>query len=93
MMFPPAIMRIRVIEKGCSRIRLWLPLFVLWPPMLVVAVAAIPFLLFMMILVPFVPEIRRFLSKIHRLVMLSCSLRGLRIEFEDEEDEVLLQIV
>ncbi|MBU1319198.1 MAG: hypothetical protein KKG33_01095 [candidate division Zixibacteria bacterium] len=93
MMFPPAIIRIRIIERGCRKIRLWLPVFLLWPPLLLVAIAAIPFLLFLIIIKPFIPEVRRFLRKLHRLVMLSCSLRGLRIEFEDEEDEIRLQIV
>jgi hypothetical protein len=61
--------------------------------MFVVAVAALPFMLFLMILRPFVPEIRRFLAKIHGAVVLLCSLKGLRIRVEDENDEVLVQIV
>jgi len=93
MMFPQAIVRIRIVEKGRRKIRLWLPLFLLWPPLLLVAIAAIPFLLFLIIIKPFIPEVRRILRKLHRLVILSCSLRGLRIEFEDDEDEVLLRIV
>lgn len=44
MMFPPSIMRIHVGEKE-KGVRLWLPIFLLWPIVLLAALLMTPFVL------------------------------------------------
>jgi hypothetical protein len=38
---PPAVVDVRVAEEGGRRLHLWLPVFVLWPLLLVVAGLAV----------------------------------------------------
>lgn len=38
---PPSILRVRVLRPGRSPVRLWLPLFVLWPVALVLIVLSL----------------------------------------------------
>jgi hypothetical protein len=38
---PPAVVNLRVVEEGGRRLHLWLPVFVLWPLLLVVGALAV----------------------------------------------------
>ena len=44
MMWPPSLLRLRILN-GKHRFGLWLPLFIVWPPVVIIALALLPFVL------------------------------------------------
>jgi len=91
-MFPPALIRIRVVSPGEKKIALWLPIFLLWIPALVVAVAATPLVLVLVLVGVLMPRVRRFLRQCFDVFRLLCCSRGTRIEVDDNEDNVFVDI-
>lgn len=86
MTFPPALMHVRISEKGRTKINLWLPLILLWPLMLLIvvlsplAVVAIP---------------RRYRPKTSSAWMVGvllfeafCSLRKLGVDLVDSDNAI-----
>ena len=44
-MLPPFFMKIRIVEKGKNKVRLWFPMFLIWLLLLALAIAIAPFVL------------------------------------------------
>jgi len=85
--WPPSILRIRILEKG-KGIRLWLPIFLLWPLIgLVVLIAPI----FMLASRPITTKAVLFSGP--ALLVLFCRLRGLRIDVRDGSDQVHIAFI
>jgi len=87
-MIPPMLMRVRVKERGKKGFRLWLPLFLIWPLGLLVFLLSLPFLV---VLSVFHSKSRRMVIALPALFRTICGLRGLRVEVEDDEEEVFVQ--
>ncbi len=92
MMIPPVFVRIRLIENGGRRIRLWLPVVILWPLAVVVAVIFAPVAAVAAIVSLGSRSVRKALRKIWRVMVVIFSLRGLLIQMKDKNDEVLIDI-
>jgi hypothetical protein len=92
MMIPPVFVRIRLIEDGGRRIRLWLPVIILWPLAVVVAVIFVPVAAVAAIVSLGSRSVRKALRKICRIVVVVFSLRGLLIQVKDDKDEVLINV-
>ena len=45
MMLPPFSVKIRIIENGKNKVRLWFPMFLIWLVILVLAIAVAPLVL------------------------------------------------
>lgn len=89
MMYPPALMRLRVIQKGRG-VSLWLPLFLVWPLAIAVKLALLPFLLLAIAVMWPSGWGRRLLIGSIALVSVACALRGLEIEVERPNEQVTI---
>ena len=90
MILPPSILRIRIVPKDGKRIGLWIPLFLLWPLIFVIA------MLF--------PVIARCGSKYHKMAvapklmsgpqlwMTFVAARGTRVDVQDKDNQVLVAL-
>jgi len=94
MMLPPAIMRIRVVENGRKKIGLWLPVFLLWPVLILLAVVSIPLLLVLMLGFWWHHVARKVIRSIPAIFGIICSMRGFAVEVENKEkkEEVIIKI-
>ena len=92
MMLPPATLRLRVVENGRRKIALWLPIFLLWPSLLLLIVASLPLILVLALAFWWHPMTRKVVKSIVPVFGAICSLRGFTIDIEDEEDEVFIKI-
>ena len=92
-MLPPAIVVIRRVENGKRKLRLFLPVFLLWPVALVIALALLPFLLIPAVLYPFASPVRKFFRAMHAAIISCCALRGLAFETESADKVVNIKII
>jgi hypothetical protein len=93
MMLPPVILRLRVVENKRRKIALWLPIFLLWPPLLLLIVASLPLLIVVALAFWWHPKAKKVVRSIRPVFSAVCSLRGLTIDVESEEEEVLIKII
>ena len=89
MMFPPSILRVRVLDDD-SRVSLWIPLILVWP-----LVGALYLLLLPFVLIAAVLTWRRGWGKAillggPALFRLYCALRGLEVDFTEPKRSVLV---
>lgn len=92
MMLPPATMRLRIVEGGRKKIGLWLPIFLLWPLLLVVVLLAVPLYLVLLLVSPFVPKANKVVKAIPAIYSVICALKGLTVDVKDENENVLIKI-
>jgi hypothetical protein len=92
-MLPPAIVDIRRMKDGKRKLRLFVPVFLLWPVALAIALLLIPFLLLLAILYPFALPVRRFFRAIHTTLISCYALRGLTFETESADKVVKIKII
>lgn len=90
MMWPPFIVRIRIIEAGQKKISLWLPLIIIWPFVAFLLLLAAPFF-FTALLVSRVHAIRLFIDSSKEIFLLFCSLRDMEVDVQDKNSEVLIK--
>ena len=90
-MWPPSILRVRVAEDGKRGISLWIPLFLIWP-LILLACCLAP------VVVALSPGLRRGVGGTS--VALSgvflfgafCSARGMRVDARNERDCVFVAL-
>ncbi|MFQ5808629.1 MAG: hypothetical protein ACE5JM_03330 [Armatimonadota bacterium] len=92
MMWPPSVMRLRVVDEGRRKIRIWLPLFLFWPILLLLAIALLPIVLLIALICGGPRGVGRALLGAWYLYAAVCHLRGLNIEVSGEGDEVLVSV-
>lgn len=90
-MIPPSIMRIRVREKGKHNISLWLPLFLLWPIIIVFTAILLPFLIIAAI-VFWNKYGKQILKSIPVFYSLICAMRGTLINVDSGAQKVYIGI-
>ena len=81
MMMPPALVRVRV-QSVESRRRLWIPVFLLWPLLALMAALALPVCALFAALYWRRGLGRPVLLAVPCLLYLMCSLRGLRVDVD-----------
>ena len=89
MIWPPSVLRVRV-RNGKRRFGLWLPLFVIWPPIVLFALALFPIVLVLAALLWPWRRSRLLLLGGPLFFGLFCSLRGLSIEVESSSKQVVV---
>lgn len=92
MRLPPAIIHIRRVADGRRKLRLWLPVFLLWPVAALLAMAAAPALLALAILFPLSPTVRRFFAGLFAATLFCCELRGLAVSIEEETKTIDIHV-
>jgi hypothetical protein len=92
MIRPPVWMRLQICEKN-RRIGLWLPLFLLWPVALALLIILSPLILIaVLVLWPtgWGEWVLKILGAAGRIV---CSLRGLRVDIQNQYQTVYISVV
>ncbi len=89
MTLPPSVLRVRVEDED-SRFRLWLPLFVLWPPVLLIGLLLSPLVIVAAAVMWPRGWGRTVLLGGPHAFRLFCSLRGLEIRVRDNSEDVLI---
>lgn len=79
-MMPPLMLRVRIEEAGRRRLRLWLPLFVLWVLLLVLAVPLLALMLVADLVLALAGRRAVVTTAALGTVRLLCALRGLRVD-------------
>ena len=90
---PPAILDITRVAHGKRKLRLWLPVFILWLPALAIALALTPVLAVLALLYPFAEPARRFFRALRVAGQMFRSLRGLALDIENPGKEVAIKII
>ena len=92
MIFPPSLQRVRV-QTPKHRIGLWLPLFVIWPFALLLAVVLLPFVLITAMLTRNRGWSKTILLSGPLAFNLFCALRGLEIRVDQRGQKVLVYFI
>ena len=88
MNLPPLLMRLRV-SKGRGRISLWIPLFLIWPTVLAIAIVLAPLMIIAAIITWPVGWGKSFLLAGPTIGRCVCALHGLEVDVQ-EGDQVFL---
>ena len=91
MMMPPALLRVRV-QGAESRRRLWIPVFLLWPFVVLVMALALPVCALVAALYWRRGLGRPILLVVPWLLYLACALRGLRLDVVGGGSRVFISI-
>ena len=75
MIFPPSILRIRIASPN-RRVSLWLPLFLLWLPAILLAVLLVPLIIIAVVLRRRMGCLMPMLMLLPRLALLFFAVRG-----------------
>ena len=89
MMFPPSILRVRVLDED-SRVSLWIPLVLVWPLVLAVYLLLLPCFVVAAIVTWRSGWGKPILMGGPALFRLYCDLRGLKIDVKEPEESVLI---
>jgi hypothetical protein len=76
MIWPPSVVRLRISEDGRRKMNLWLPVCVVWPPVLLVALLLAPVAVPVLWLAAGRGRRRRAVMAGPMLFRLFCALRG-----------------
>ena len=87
MIWPPSLLRIR-IHNAERRFGLWLPLILLWPPIVLITLALFPIGLVLAAVLWRSGWGRPLLLSGPSFFRLFCALRGLRIDVQDQTERV-----
>jgi len=91
MMCPPSILRVR-IHKQRRRFGLWLPLFLIWPVVLVLGLVVWPLLLICAVVLWPSRWGRPLLLGGPAIFALLCALRGLEVEVKQPLEQTLVLV-
>ena len=89
MTWPPSLLRVHIHHKD-GGFALWLPLFLIWPPAIVLMVLFSPLVLLLAILLWPLGRSRTMLLAGPLLFRLFCSLRGLEIAVDRPPKRVII---
>ena len=92
MILPPVLIKIRVVKQSCRKFSIWLPVFFLWPLLLVLILVSIPFLLVFTIAYWNNPKARKSIRNYFSAIAMFFLLRGLEVNIKNNEEEVFIQL-
>ena len=91
MMWPPSVLRIRVIRAGRRSFSVWLPLFLVWPAVLALCLALFPLAVLVAIALWRQGHGKAVLLAGPLALCCFCALRGLSIEKEGAQSSILVR--
>lgn len=89
MIWPPSLLRVRIRNRN-THFGLWLPLFIIWPLVLLAMVILSPLVLLSAVLLWPLGLGRSLLLTGPLLFRLFCSMRGLEVAVHKSSDQVLI---
>jgi len=90
MSIPPLIMRLRVKREGRMGIRLWLPLFLVYPFLAVLVLLLLPLLILAALLLLPLGWSRAVILVCPRLYGVICALKGLKADIQGEDERIFV---
>ena len=88
MTWPPSLARIRIVEGGRCKLSVWLPLIVVWPPLLALGIVLAPAVVVVALVLWRSGKGRAVLLVGPVAFWLFCTLRGLAIVVEKPGEQV-----
>ena len=92
MMFPPSILRVRVRNQQ-HHFSLWLPLFLLWPVLMVLALLLLPLLLIAAVILSYKGWGIPLLMAGPVIFGLLCAMRGLKVDIGEEPEKFYISLL
>ena len=89
MMFPPSILRVRVVDED-SRVSLWIPLILVWPLVLTLQVISLPWIVAVAVVTWRSGWGRPILFCWPAMFHLCCDLPGLKVDVTELNESVLI---
>jgi hypothetical protein len=89
MNLPPLLMRLRVFNKR-SRISLWIPLFLIWPIVLAIAIVLAPLVLIIALITWPIGWGKPFLLAGPTIGRCVCALHGLEVDVKEGDQSFLI---
>lgn len=89
MIWPPSLLRVQ-IRNSDKRFGLWLPLLIIWPPLLLPGLALAPLVILLALLLWPLHLGRTLILSGPLLFRLFCALRGLEIAVERPKERVII---
>jgi len=89
-MWPPLFMKIHVVENGKTKIRLWIPIFIVWLVFLVLAIALAPLIIIAALILWPRSHGKNLLLIGPAFFSLLGSMRGLNILTQNPKDQVCI---
>ena len=87
---PPLIMGLHVKREGRMGIRLWLPLFLVYPLLVVLALLLLPLLLIVALLLLPLGWSWAVIMVCPRLYGVICALRGLKVDIKKKDERIFV---
>ena len=91
MIWPPSLLRVR-LHNDERHFGLWLPLFLLWPPILLIALAMFPIILVLAAMTWRRGWGRPLLLTGPSIFRLFCGLRGLTVDVQNQNEQVYISL-
>lgn len=88
---PPVWLRFRLVDEQ-HRLRLWLPIFILWPFAIVFVLALLPFVLLFAAIFWYSGYGRTLLQSGPRIMSCICALRGLDVRVGQKQKGLLISV-
>ena len=89
MMWPPSVLRLRVHSRR-HHFGLWLPLFLIWPLIVVLSLLLLPLALALVIILWRIRWLKPVLLAGPCLLSLVCALRGLEVDVRDGSEQFFI---
>jgi hypothetical protein len=89
MTFPPMLLRIHIRDNGRT-VSLWIPLFLVWLLLLVIAIALAPLIILIALLAWPAGWGRTLLFAGPAFARLACAMRGLKVDVNDPRQKVFI---
>ena len=90
MFFPPSILRVRIVRDGQRKRNMFVPLILLWPLALLVALLMLPLMAIVAIFRP--RAVWMLLKAFGRFAVFCSNARGLHFEIHNARDNILLYL-
>jgi hypothetical protein len=91
-MIPPLWLTIKIIRPECRNIKLWLPLFLIWPFMLIFAILLLPIVLLIAIFQLIFRHHIKILLFLPLMCNVLCRLRGLLVDVNNPGEKVYIHV-
>jgi len=88
MKFPTFWLRIKIRQTEGRNFGLWLPLFLLWPIVLVLAIILFPIILLITIFQLLTGNNQPVILILPRLFSVACALRGMKVDIQSPDETV-----
>lgn len=89
MILPPSVLRVRIVESGRRKLRLWIPMFLVWPIVIALMIVLSPVALIVFISWS---RARDYIKAGPQILGALWAMRGLRVDVGEHQDGVFVSL-